>query len=71
MWLERILIIFNTLSHDYLPTLWRSFHFTLWDWTFLLAPFGLFALLFLLLVRIVPAVSMFDMRELSHAEGMA
>jgi len=70
MWLERILIIFNTLSHGYMPSLHRGFDFGLWDWTFLVAPFGLFALLFLLLVRLVPAVSMFDMRELSHKEGM-
>ena len=71
MWLERILIIWNTLSHDYMPSLWRSFHFTFWDWTFLIAPLGLFAFLFLIFVRLVPAVSMFDMRELSHKEGAA
>jgi hypothetical protein len=71
MWLERILIIFNTLSHDYMPSVWRTFHFGFWDWSFLIAPLGLFALLFLLFVRLVPAVSMFDMRELSHQEGAA
>jgi molybdopterin-containing oxidoreductase family membrane subunit len=71
MWLERILIIWNTLSHDYMPSLWRSFHFTFWDWSFLIAPLGLFAFLFLLFVRLVPAVSMFDMRELAHREGAA
>ena len=69
MWLERILIIWNTLSHDYMPSLWRSFHFTFWDWSFLIAPLGLFAFLFLLFVRLVPAVSMFDMRELAHRGG--
>ena len=71
MWLERILIIFNTLSHDYMPSVWRSFHFGFWDWSFLIAPLGLFALLFLLFVRLVPTVSMFEMRELSHQEGAA
>jgi len=71
MWLERILIIWNTLSHDYMSSVWRSFHFTFWDWSFLIAPLGLFAFLFLLFVRLVPAVSMFDMRELSHKEGAA
>ena len=40
MWLERILIVWNTLSHDYMPSLWRIFHFTLWDWSFLIAPLG-------------------------------
>ncbi|CCD90800.1 Polysulphide reductase NrfD [Bradyrhizobium sp. ORS 375] len=71
MWLERILIVWNTLSHGYMPSLWRSFHFTFWDWSFLIAPLGLFALLFLVFVRLVPAVSMFDMRELAHEEGVA
>ena len=71
MWLERILIIFNTLSHDYMPSVWRTFHFGFWDWSFLIAPPGLFALLFLLFVRLVPAVSMFEMRQLSHEEGAA
>jgi len=34
-------------------------------------PLGLFAFLFLIFVRFVPAVSMFDMRELAHREGTA
>ncbi len=50
MWLERILIVWNTLSHDYMPTMWRTFHFTFWDWSFLIAPLGLFAFLFLIFV---------------------
>jgi Ni/Fe-hydrogenase subunit HybB-like protein len=68
MWLERVLIIFNTLSHDYMPSVWRTFHFGFWDWSFLIAPLGLFALLFLMFVRLLPAVSMFEMRQLSHEE---
>ena len=71
MWLERILIVWNTLSHGYMPTLWRSFHFTFWDWSFLIAPLGFFAFLFLLFVRLVPSVSMFDVRELAHEEAAA
>jgi molybdopterin-containing oxidoreductase family membrane subunit len=71
MWLERILIIFNTLSHDYMPSMWRVFHFGFWDASFIIAPFGLFALLFLLFIRLLPAVSMFDMRELAHREDIA
>jgi molybdopterin-containing oxidoreductase family membrane subunit len=69
MWLERILIIWNTLSHDEMPSLWRTFHFTFWDWSFLLAPLGFFAFLFLIAARIIPMVAMYDMRELAHREG--
>jgi molybdopterin-containing oxidoreductase family membrane subunit len=71
MWLERILIVWNTLSHDYMPSLWRVFHVTFWDWSFLIAPLGFFAFLFLLFVRLVPSISMYDMRELARKEGLA
>jgi len=71
MWLERILIVWNTLSHGYMPSLWRTFHFTFWDWSFLVAPLGLFAFLFLIFMRLVPRISMFDVRELAHQEAAA
>lgn len=71
MWLERILIVWTTLSHGYSAPLWRAFHPTFWDWSLLLSPFGLFALLFLILVRLVPPVSMFEVRQLAHEEGAA
>ena len=71
MWLERILIVWNTLSHGYMPSMWRTFHFTFWDWSFLIAPLGFFAFLFLVFVRLIPAISMYDMRDLAHQEGVA
>jgi Ni/Fe-hydrogenase subunit HybB-like protein len=71
MWLERILIIWNTLSHEYQVSLWRVFHPTFWDWSLLIAPLGFFAFLFLVFVRLIPAVSMMDMRKLAHGEGAA
>jgi Ni/Fe-hydrogenase subunit HybB-like protein len=64
MWLERILIVWNTLSHDYLPSSWRLFIPTIWDWLLLFGSLGLFALMFLVFVRIFPAVSMHEMRSL-------
>jgi molybdopterin-containing oxidoreductase family membrane subunit len=54
-----------------MPSLWRTFHFTFWDWSFLVTPLGLFAFLFLILVRLVPSISMFDVRELAHQEAAA
>jgi molybdopterin-containing oxidoreductase family membrane subunit len=71
MWLERILIIWNTLSHGYAPSMWRLFHPSLWDWVLLFGPLGLFAFLFLCFVRILPAVSMYETRKLCHDEGLA
>jgi molybdopterin-containing oxidoreductase family membrane subunit len=68
MWLERILIIWNTLSHDYMPSAWRLFFPTLWDWMITLGSLGLFALMFLVFVRLIPVVSMHEVRKLV-AEG--
>jgi molybdopterin-containing oxidoreductase family membrane subunit len=64
MWIERILIIFNTLGRGYLPSLWRTFHPTLWDWTLLITPFGFFGLMMLLACRLVPMVAIHEMRQL-------
>ena len=50
MWLERILIVWNTLAHGYLPSMWRMFVPTLLDWSLLFGSLGLFAFLYLLLV---------------------
>ena len=69
MWLERILIIWNTLSHDYMPGMWRLFIPTIWDWITTLGSLGLFALMFLVFVRLVPVVSMHEMRKLVAEEA--
>jgi Ni/Fe-hydrogenase subunit HybB-like protein len=71
MWLERILIIWNTLSHGYLPSMRRLFHPTLWDWATLATSFGVFAFLFLCFVRLVPAVAMHDVNKRLHEEQAA
>jgi molybdopterin-containing oxidoreductase family membrane subunit len=69
MWLERILIIWNTLGHGYLPTLWRGFWPTGWDWAVMFGSLGFFAVLFLLFVRLLPSISMFETRELALEEA--
>jgi molybdopterin-containing oxidoreductase family membrane subunit len=69
MWLERILIIWNTLSHDYMPGMWRLFIPTIWDWITTLGSLGLFALMYLIFVRLVPVVSMHEVRKLVAEEA--
>ncbi len=71
MWLERILIIVSTLGHDYAVSLWRSYHVSLYDMCILIGPLGLFAFLFLLLSRVLPLVSMYELRSLAHEEAGA
>jgi Ni/Fe-hydrogenase subunit HybB-like protein len=68
MWLERILIVWNTLSHDYMPSSWRLFLPTLWDWLTTFGSLGLFALMFLVFVRLLPTVSMHEVRHLVAEE---
>jgi molybdopterin-containing oxidoreductase family membrane subunit len=69
MWLERILIVWNTLSHDYLPSSWRLFIPTAWDWLTTIGSLGLFVLMFLVFVRFIPSVSMHEVRKLVDEEG--
>ena len=66
MWLERILIILNTLSHTRLPSMRHLFTPTIWDWTLLFGSLGFFAFMFLIFVRLVPSVSMHEVRSLVH-----
>ena len=69
MWLERILIIWNTLSHDYAVSTWRLFLPTIWDWITTIGSLGLFALMFLVFVRLIPVVSMHEVRTLIDHES--
>jgi Ni/Fe-hydrogenase subunit HybB-like protein len=69
MWLERILIVWNTLSHDYAVSMWRLFLPTIWDWVTTIGSLGLFALMYLIFVRLVPVVSMHEVRKLIDEES--
>jgi molybdopterin-containing oxidoreductase family membrane subunit len=69
MWLERILIIWNTLSHDYSVSMWRLFLPTVWDWITTVGSLGLFALMYLVFVRLLPVVSMHEVRKLVDEEA--
>ena len=71
MWLERILIIWNTLSHGYAAALHRTFHPGMMDWALTVAPLGVFAFLFLVFCRLVPVVSMAETRALATRAGRA
>ncbi|MFT8244727.1 NrfD/PsrC family molybdoenzyme membrane anchor subunit [Roseomonas sp. BN140053] len=66
MWLERILIIWNTLSHGHLPSTWSVFHPTFWDWSLLAGSIGFFLLLFLGFARLLPVIAMHDLGKLLH-----
>ena len=71
MWFERILIVLNTLSHGFLPSMRRNFMPTVWDWTLLAGSLGFFALMFLIFCRLIPAVSIHETKQLVHEEKEA
>lgn len=66
MWVERYVIVIVSLHRDYLPSSWRVYAGTIWDWGTYLGTIGLFLALFFLFVRLVPMISMSEMRELLH-----
>ncbi|WP_342629406.1 NrfD/PsrC family molybdoenzyme membrane anchor subunit [Nguyenibacter vanlangensis] len=67
MWLERYGIVIQIPRIGPLPSSWGYYHPTLWDWTLFAGTVGLFATGFLLTIRVVPAISMFEMRALLPA----
>lgn len=71
MWFERLLLILNSLYHGFLPSGWHMFYPTLWDLAFLAGSVGLFLLMLLILLRWIPALSMFELRKLIHGRGGA
>jgi molybdopterin-containing oxidoreductase family membrane subunit len=68
MWLERVLIVVQSVHHDFLPSAWGNFLPTRWDWITFFGSIGFFAFLFLLFVRVLPAISIFEMRQLIREE---
>ena len=64
MWLERFVIIVVSLTRDFLPSAWGSYAPTGWDWGLLLGTIGLFITLIFLFVRVLPMISIFEMRHL-------
>ena len=70
MWLERFMLIVTSLHRDFLPSAWGMFYPTVWDWATLFGSIGFFAWLFLLFIRVLPLISIVEMRELLvHQQG--
>jgi Ni/Fe-hydrogenase subunit HybB-like protein len=64
MWIERYVIIVTSLHRDFLPSSWGMYRGTFWDWATLLGSIGLFGFLLFLFVRMLPMISMAEMRKL-------
>ena len=69
MWLERFMIIVSSLNRDFLPSSWHLYVPTFWDFATLAGSIGLFALLFLAFLRVLPAISIAEMRKLAREKA--
>jgi molybdopterin-containing oxidoreductase family membrane subunit len=64
MWLERFVIIVVSLHRDYLPSSWRMYSPTRFDFMTFFGTIGLFLALLFLFLRFLPLISIFEMRAL-------
>ncbi len=71
MWTERYVIVVTSLHRDYMPSAWGMFHGTRWDWMTLIGSFGLFLSLLFLFLRLLPAISISEMRKLVREKAEA
>jgi molybdopterin-containing oxidoreductase family membrane subunit len=71
MWFERYMILVTSLYRDFLVSSWGSYTPTFWDWATYAGTIGLFLVPFLLLIRLLPVISIFETKELLHEEKEA
>jgi molybdopterin-containing oxidoreductase family membrane subunit len=64
MWLERFIIVVTSLHRDFLPSSWAMYYPTIWDWSTFAGTIGLFVMLFFLFVRVLPMISIFEMKQI-------
>jgi molybdopterin-containing oxidoreductase family membrane subunit len=64
MWLERFIIIVVSLQRDFLNSSWGMYYPTKWDWMTYVGTIGMFLTAMWLFVRILPMVSISELRTL-------
>ena len=64
MWLERFVIVVTSLHRDFLPSSWAMYWPTIWDWAVYTGTLGLFMTLIFLFVRVLPMITIFELRML-------
>jgi molybdopterin-containing oxidoreductase family membrane subunit len=64
MWLERFVIIVTSLNRDFVPSSWGMYYPTRWDFMTFFGTIGFFLMLFVLFLRFVPMISIFEVKTL-------
>ncbi len=67
MWFERFVIIVTSLAQDFLPSAWRMYHPTWVEIGTFVGTFGIFLSLFLLFMRYLPVICMFEVKAVTPA----
>jgi Ni/Fe-hydrogenase subunit HybB-like protein len=62
MWLERYIIIVQSITRDYLPSSWGMFYPTWVDVLTFAGTFGVFFLMYLLFIRFLPVIAISEVR---------
>ena len=62
MWLERYVIIITSLTRDFMPSAWGTYHGTPWDWGIYLGTLGFFTTCMCLFVRFLPVLAVHEVR---------
>lgn len=70
MWFERYIIMISSLSQDYLPSSWTTYHPTLVDIGIFVGTFGLFGSGMLLFVRYIPIIAINELKPVSRMQKL-
>ena len=62
MWFERFVITVTSLHRDFLPSNWGNYPWSFFDGAILFGSFGLFLTLFMIYLRLFPAVSIAEVK---------
>jgi Ni/Fe-hydrogenase subunit HybB-like protein len=66
MWFERFVITVTSLHHDFIPANWGNYAWSAYDAMILFGSFGMFLTLFLLYLRLFPAISIAEIKPVMN-----
>jgi molybdopterin-containing oxidoreductase family membrane subunit len=68
VWLGHFTEVESALARDFLPAAARVYTPSAWEWLLLGGMIGLWFCLFFLFVRLLPMISMFELKEVLHED---
>jgi molybdopterin-containing oxidoreductase family membrane subunit len=71
VWMAHFVEVETALYRDFLPAAWQVYVPSAWEWALLGGMVGVFMFLFFLFVRLLPMISIFELKEVLHADAEA